>query len=329
MANKDKDKIEDLLDESDYEYEKKIYDEQKQREQELADKKQAAIAERKQREKQAKLERDKQLARERIELMKQKNSQEENAAETQTEETAEGVGEIAVKRSLKKRIESFIYLNKWWLILAGFALFIGGFIIIRQLQIKKADLTVMLIADNDLQFHQNELQSFFEEYVDDVDGNGYVHVDVVIMPLDPTSGSQDQKDYNSKFLANLYSTDSMLVITDSNTQEDYLEIMDRELPSKFKGNKYVDENGFSLNMELIAEKLNCKDMPNDVHISIRQPVATVEDSYETAKKNYDKQLGYLTKMINDLTEKAEKAGDKGLTTEPKKKAAAAVEDSSK
>ncbi|WP_028505566.1 hypothetical protein [Ruminococcus sp. FC2018] len=317
MSDKN-DKAREILDKSDYEYEKKIYEDEKRRQQELEAKKQAAIAARKKREKEAIKERERQLARERIELMKKKNTEDSTLQESGQEEDAQEAQETAVKLSPKKKIQNFIYLNKWWLILAGFVVFIAAFIIYHQLQIKKADLTVMMIANNGLTTKEKELEELFEEYVDDIDGNGYVHVNVIVMPLDPTSNSQDQKDTRSKFLANLYSTESMLVITDTNTEYQYLEIMDHKLSEKFPGNKYVDEIGFSLNMQLVADKIGYKDMPNDVHISIRQPVATVEDSLETAKKNYDTAYKYLEKMIKDLTQKAKDSDDPGLSTPPKK-----------
>ena len=317
MSDKN-DKAREILDKSDYEYEKKIYEDEKRRQQELEAKKQAAIAARKKREKEAIKERERQLARERIELMKKKNTEDSTLQESGQEEDAQEAQETAVKLSPKKKIQNFIYLNKWWLILAGFVVFIAAFIIYHQLQIKKADLTVMMIANNGLTTKEKELEELFEEYVDDSDGNGYVHVNVIVMPLDPPSNSQDQKDTRSKFLANLYSTESMLVITDTNTEYQYLEIMDHKLSEKFPGNKYVDEIGFSLNMQLVADKIGYKDMPNDVHISIRQPVATVEDSLETAKKNYDTAYKYLEKMIKDLTQKAKDSGDPGLSTPPKK-----------
>ncbi len=56
MSDK-KDKAREILDESDYEYEKKIYEEEKRRQQELEEKKQAAIAARKKRQKEAEKDR--------------------------------------------------------------------------------------------------------------------------------------------------------------------------------------------------------------------------------------------------------------------------------
>ena len=318
----------ELLDSEDYEYEKKIYDEQKKQEMELEAKRAALREERKKREKEAQRERERQLAKERIELMKHKgeavnddDKQEESSESESAEEDDDTQDETDTvkKKSFVKKADNFFYHNKWWIGLTVIVLCIGGFILYNELTRKRPDLTVYMIADNDLKQRQQPLEEFFEEYVGDLDGNGYVHVEVQIIPLDRTTNDQTQQDNNTMFLSAIYSTENMLVITDSNTDDYYMEIMDHDLKSRFPDNKYVDENGFSLNMKLMAEKLDFDHMPNDIHISIRQPVATVEDSLETAQKNYDKNYKILEKMINDLTKQAEETNDPGLTTEPTKK----------
>ena len=330
MSDKtEKKDVHDLLDSEDYEYEKEIYDKQKQEQAEIEAKRAALTEERRKREKEAKREHERQLARERIELMKQKSSapadstedsnKNEQLAENQEPEEIEQEEAADNKKSFSKKADNFFYHNKWWLGMAAIILVIGGFILYNELTRKSADLTVIMIADNGLQYRQDELEEFFEEYAEDTDDNGYTHVSVQIIPLDRSNNSQTQLDNNSKFLAELQSTDIMLVITDSNTDEYYMDIMDNELKSKFPDNKYIDDKGFSLNMQLIADKLGYEEMPNDIHISIRKPVATVDDTLETAKENYDKNLKYLEKMISDLTQKAKETNDSGLSTLPKSK----------
>lgn len=325
MADKTDNKNKALLDSDDYEYEKQIYDKQKQQEQELEAKRAALREERKRREKEEKREHERQLAKERIELMKHKGEaqnsdggEDTKASEEQPEVSGEDTSSNK-KKSVVKKADNFFYHNKWWLGMLAIILCVAGFILYNELTRKRPDLVVYMICDNDLQQRQQPLEEFFEEYVDDIDGNGYVHVEVQIIPLDRSLHDQTQMDNNTMFLTQLYSTKNMLVITDSNTDDYYMEIMDSTLKSKFPGNKYVDERGFSLNMKQVADKLEFENMPNDIHISIRQPVATVDDSLETAKKNYDINFKYLEKMINDLTQKAEESNDPGLTTEPKKK----------
>ena len=325
MAEKNENEnAKELLDESDYEYEKQIYDEQKQRQAEIERKRRAIIEERKRREKEAKIEHDKQIAKERIELMKLKNgvsSAQSTVVEIENddEQTDDDNESVQSKSSFKKKADNFFYQNKWWLGIASIVLIVGIFLLYGQLTKKDPDLTVIVIANNDLEFKQDQLGKLFEEYVDDVDGNGYVHVSVIPIPL----GKKDEKgveqtQYRSQFLTLLHSTEDMIVVTDSDTDPYYMEIMDHDLKSKFPGNKYIDENGFSLNMKLVADKLEYENMPNDIHVSIRQDVPTVEDSLETAKKNYDKSFKCLEKMVNDLTKQAEQTNDPGLKAKEKK-----------
>ena len=331
MADKnDKNNSRALLDSEDYEYEKAIYDKEQQQQAELEAKRRAATEERKRREKEAQKEHERQLAKERLELIKQKgaNAEPAKAEENEpveedeienTEQSDEQTETVVKKKSIVKKADNFFYHNKWWIGLSALVIFVAGFILYNELTKKRPDLTVYMIADNDLELRQPLLEEFFEQYVDDVDDNGYVHVEVQIIPLDRSQNNQNQMDNNTMFLTEIHSTENMLVITDSNTDDYYMEIMDHDLKSKFPDNKYVDERGFSLNMQLVADQLEFEDMPNDVHISIRQAVATVDDSLETAQKNYDRNFGYLKKMIEDLTEKAKETNDQGLKTQPKNK----------
>ena len=92
--------------------------------------------------------------------------------------------------------------------------------------------------------------------------------------------------------------------------------MTPELPKEFPNNKYVDDMGMSWNMEVMAKEHNFENMPNDIHLSMRTPVKTLGDSKETMQENYDKAFKVFKRIVDDMTEKAVEAGDKGLTTEP-------------
>ena len=138
-----------------------------------------------------------------------------------------------------------------------------------------------------------------------------------MIPLNSHSDDYQQQNVNStKFLAQLQGGESILVITDSNTDEEFKSIMTPELPKEFPNNKYVDDMGMSWNMEIMAKELNFENMPNDIHLSMRTPVKTLGDSKETMQENYDKAFKVFKRIVDDMTEKAEEAGDKGLTTEP-------------
>ena len=269
-------------------------------------------AERRERERQEEKERERRLAQERIELMKLKSGVIDES-ESSIKEEHDQIREL---HGFEK-VQNFFYHNKVWIIFTIFIIAVAAFIFIDAARREKADLTVLMIANNGLETRQEELEEFFEKYTDDLDGNGYVHVEVIMIPLNSHSDDYQQQNVNStKFLAQLQGGESILVITDSNTDEEFKSIMTPELPKEFPNNKYVDDMGMSWNMEIMAKELNFENMPNDIHLSMRTPVKTLGDSKETMQENYDKAFKVFKRIVDDMTEKAEEAGDKGLTTEP-------------
>ena len=292
-----------LEDADDAEYERTLAQQRREAEERERQVLEQAEAERRERERQEEKERERRLAQERIELMKLKSGVIDES-ESSIKEEHDQIREL---HGFEK-VQNFFYHNKVWII---FTIFIDA------ARREKADLTVLMIANNGLETRQEELEEFFEKYTDDLDGNGYVHVEVIMIPLNSHSDDYQQQNVNStKFLAQLQGGESILVITDSNTDEEFKSIMTPELPKEFPNNKYVDDMGMSWNMEIMAKELNFENMPNDIHLSMRAPVKTLGDSKETMQENYDKAFKVFKRIVDDMTEKAVEAGDKGLTTEP-------------
>lgn len=301
-----------LIDDEDYEYEKSLADQARaarEREQELYEQQLEA---KKRQEKLAEKEREERLKRERLELMKLRSGvidEEESTIKEEHHEKTELHG--------KAWIANFIYHYKFMIIFIVFMLAAAVFILIDTLRRERADLTVVVISNNGLETRNEELEEFFEKYTDDLDGNGYVHVDVIMAPQGPnTSRYLGQDPDNTKLLAALQEGKDILFITDSNTDEEFMQLMDPTLPSRFPDSKYIDEDGLSLNFGFLAEELRFENMPNDVHLSMRYPTTTFGDSKETMQENYDKSMKTLEKMLADLTERAEQTNDQGLETEP-------------
>ena len=301
-----------LLDDEDFEYEKTLAEQAKaarEREEELY---LQQLEEQKQREKQREKEREERLKRERLELMKLKSGVISDEEATIKEEHTE-------KTQLhgKAWVANFVYHYKFMIIFVVFLIIVTTFIIIDTVRREKADLTVVMIANNGLQTRQEELEEFFEKYTPDFDGNGYVHVDVVICPQGPdTSQVLGQDPNNTKLIAQMQEGKAVLFITDSNTEEDFMMMMTPALAADFPDSKYVDEDGMSWNFGFLAEELRFENMPNDIHLSMRIPVKTLGDTKKTMQENYDKSLEVFGNMLEDLTKRAEEAGDKGLETEP-------------
>lgn len=301
-----------LLDSDDYEYEKNIAMHRKEMERREQEAMERALAEQKEREKQEEKEREHRIAQERIELMKLKSGVIDESESTIKEEH----DQIRELHGFEK-VSNFFYHNKLWIIFGAFIIVVTAFIVIDSLRREKADLTVLMIANNGLETRQEELETFFEKYTDDIDGNGYVHVSVIEIPLNPNSTDyQGQNVNNTKFLAQLQSGETIMVITDSNTDEDFMAIMKSDLKKDFPDNPYIDDKGMSWNMEIMAEELSYENMPNDVHLSLRTPVKTTGDSKEKMEENYEKSYTVFKRIVEDMTQKAEESGDKGLSTEP-------------
>ena len=301
-----------LEDADDAEYERTLAQQRREAEERERQVLEQAEAERRERERQEEKERERRLAQERIELMKLKSGVIDES-ESSIKEEHDQIREL---HGFEK-VQNFFYHNKVWIIFTIFIIAVAAFIFIYAARREKADLTVLMIANNGLETRQEELENFFEKYTDDLDGNGYVHVEVIMIPLNSHSDDYQQQNVNStKFLAQLQGGESILVITDSNTDEEFKSIMTPELPKEFPNNKYVDDMGMSWNMEVMAKELNFENMPNDIHLSMRMPVKTLGDSKETMQENYDKAFKVFKRIVDDMTEKAVEAGDKGLTTEP-------------
>ncbi|MEF2797688.1 MAG: hypothetical protein U0M95_06665 [Ruminococcus sp.] len=297
----------------DYDYEKAIAEDERSKRLEEENAYRSAAEEQKKKERQEREERDRRIAQEHIELMKLKSGVIERSEIIKEEHEA--------KRELHgaERLSNFWYHNKIWIIFIAFLLAVAGYITYDTITREKPDITVMMIADNGLQLRTEELEAFFEKYTDDLNGDGKVHVSVLALPL--TSGSADtmQQGYQSKFLAQLQSSECIMVITDSNTKPDFQEIMKSDLSNDFPDNPYIDEKGLSLNFKFLAEELKYEYLPNDVHLCLRIPIKTVSDSLEEMKESYNKNFEIFSRIAEDLAKTAEETNDPGLPTEPVKK----------
>lgn len=305
-----------LIPDDDYEYEKQLAEQEKKRREREEAERIADIERQKQLEKQ----RDKRIQAEKIELIKLKNG-----VINESESIKEEHDQIRELHGLEK-VSNFWFHHKVIIIFAAFIVFACGFIFYETLSKDKPDLTVMMIANNGLSYRQEELEDFFEQYTDDLNGDGKVYVSVLIAPLDNTSRDEIMMANQSKFFANLQTADCMLFITDSNTDEDIKGLMKSDLADDFKDNDYITAQGLSLNMKLFAQQIKFENMPNDVVLSIRQPTDTINTSLEEMRKSYDVNFKVFSKIANDLSSKAKETDDPGLTTEPLKKDSSSTSD---
>lgn len=313
MSKIDIDKDNELLQDEDAEYEKKLADLERERQRAVEEAEQKAREQREEQERADRKRREKQNALDRIELMKLKNGVIEES-ETIKEEHEE-------KRVLKgkEKLANFWYHNKFMILFFGFILAVVAYITISEILRVRPDLTIMMIADNGLQYRQEELETFFEKYVDDLNDDGEVKVSVMIIPLNNNNlNDQVQQANQTKFMAQIQIPDIIMVLTDSNIEERLKEVFKHDLSKDFPDNKYIDEMGLSLNFGFLAQDLKYENMPYDIHLSLREPTETYRDKKEVMDKIYDTAFVVFKRIVEDLTKRAEETNDQGLTTAPTK-----------
>ncbi len=302
----------DFIPEDDYEYERKLAEEEQQRRAEAEERQQKLAEERRQRERQAREARDRRIAQDKLDLMKMKAG-----IATEDEEIKE---EHTEKRELHgwEKVSNIWYHDKMWIILGTFFALVIGFIIYDTVTKVDPDVEILLICDNVLQNDESAklLEKRIEQYTPDINGDGNVKVQVIICPLNDYKYNMIYQTNSQKFFANLQQDRIIMVLTDSNTDPDLQALMTTELPAKIPDNPYIDDKGLSLNFGFLAEELNAPLLPNDIHLCMRRPVNTLDGNIEDMQKNFDRDLQIITDLANALAQQAKETGDEGLKTEP-------------
>ncbi|MCR5143461.1 MAG: hypothetical protein K6C68_13230 [Ruminococcus sp.] len=302
----------ELLPDDDLEFEREYAEQQRKRQQEIIENRRRIAEEKRKREKQEREERDRRIAQDKLDLVKMKAGiadEQETIKEKHEEERVLSFGEKAA---------NFWYHEKMWIILALFAAAVVTFMIIDTVRREKPDLEILLICDNALALDDQRvlLEDKLEQYVPDRNGDGKVCVSILNCALNENKIDIQYNNNSQKFYANLQQGSIIMVITDSNTDPDLQALMVNDLPDRFPDNKYVDEDGLSLNFGFLADELQCEKLPNDIHLCMRRPVSTLDGNIEDMQKNFDEDLEVFTAIAEGLAEQASASGDKGLPTDP-------------
>ncbi|MGN1133966.1 MAG: hypothetical protein ACI4RN_05865 [Oscillospiraceae bacterium] len=289
----------------DYEYEKEMA-EQARKQKLLA---QQAEKARREKEIQEQKNREKRLQQERIELLKLKNGVIDDSEEFQEHHDPK------IELHGTAKLANIWYHFKWIILFVAFLILVAGYITYDTLSRTKPDLQILMVANNGLQYREEELENFFEKYMTDINDDGEVKAEVIIAPLDKNKLDEMHTTYQNKVAGALQSGDALMLICDSNTDETVQEIF-KNVKSEFPDNKYITDKGLSLNMQLFAKEIDFESLPNDVYLAIRQPAKTMNCSLEEMNEKYDINFKVFSKIANDLNKQATETNDPGLTTEP-------------
>ena len=289
-----------------------ILEEQKswitEKEAEAEERRQALLAEREKKEKE---EYAKKIQQDRIELMRLKQGI-ITESDTIYEEKEE-----KPKMSFWKKLGNFLYHSKWWLGITVFIVGVFVFLIVDYVTKVRPDMIVLLITDDtEMQNHRQQLEEYLEQFTDDENGDGKVHVDIYPIPV---SDNIDDMDYftgnSTKLSAEFQMGEAVMVITDAKANE-YIMADETltDLSEKYTGHENIRGNGYYLRHTDFATKIDYPgNVDRDLSIGLRAPVKT-SDSKEKMQKTYDVAEKVLLRVMDDLDNTTEP--EDIVTTEP-------------
>ncbi len=273
---------------------REIDEQEAQREEERRAKQREILA---QKEKEEKEEYAKQIQRERIELIRQKQGI------TTENDTIHEEAEEKLKLSLGKKIANFFYHSKWWLWISVFIVGVFVFLLVDYLTQEKPDMIVMVLTDDSyFQNYTKNLEEYFEQFTDDENGDGKVHVDIYPIPVTDDIGDMDYYTGNAtKLSAEFHMADSVLILTDAKANE-YISAEETlaDLETLYPGHDNIRGNGYYLRHTDFATKVGYTGkVDRDLALSLRTPIKTY-DSKEEMQENYDIAEKVLLRIMDDL-----------------------------
>ncbi len=248
-------------------------------------------------EKKEREEYEKQIQQDKIELIRLKQGV-ITESETIHEEKEE-----KIKLSFWKKISNFFYHSKWWLPITAIIVAIFAFLVYDYFSREKADLIVMLLTDDDqMQTHTEELELYIEQFVDDENGDGKIHVDIYPIPVNDDIGAMDYYTGNmTKLSTEMQLADSILILTDAKANEIILADQTLEnLEDIYPDEDLVRGVGYYVRHTDFATKIDYEgSVPRDLCFSLRTPIKTY-DSLEEMQENYDIAKKVLDRIMEDL-----------------------------
>lgn len=240
----------------------------------------------------ARSQHEKELAEKKIELMKLKTGVIEES------DTIKEVHEEAPKLTFGEKVENIWYRSKWIIIFVIFCIVAGGYIIYSQVTSEKADMTVLVVMDNNaLYARTEELEEFLEGYCDDLDGNGYVHVLVYNIVLNDLEDVTSSTSAQAQIMTQLMTGDNIMIISDGTTE---FEVHDFTTDEGYDDD-CMTEYGIVLNCALTREELKWEAMPDELYIGMREPAELTGTKIEAMQANFDELLPMFNRLYETIS----------------------------
>ncbi len=278
-----------------------LNDEDRQYELERIEQEKAAIEEEKRRKEQEAEERkeyEKKLQEEHLELIKLKNG-----AITDSDIIKE-VHEEKIELHGMAWVKNFWWHNKYIILLVLFFVAVFAYITYDTLSRTDPDMQIIMTCINGLINRTDELEDLFEEYCEDLNGDGEVYVQVIEAPIasDVTDYTTTEK-YQSVIQANLQTADIIFFVSDEAILSDESGVAEAFADlTEYYDSELVDENGLHLTGEYVQKKLKWEsNFPDDMYIAMREPVKTLKDSKSEMQENFDAAKEIMDQLVEDFT----------------------------
>lgn len=238
------------------------------------------------------------LREERLELMRLKQGVIEES------ETIHEEHEEKKKYTVSQKISNFFYHNKWWMGMAGFFVFVAGYLTWQMVTAVHPDMIVLLVAHDDY-FNaacSENIGTLFEQYIEDVNGDGKVTVDVYYIPAsEETAERSGYTGDSTKLFAEFQTGEAVLVISDADADAFIVPENNLvDLEEWFGDYAQTEDERFYLSDTDFAEAVGWEEkLDEDLYIGIRQVKKTM-DSEEKMQEVYDISFPALVRFVEQF-----------------------------
>ncbi len=243
-----------------------------------------------------KLRYEQRLRREKIEMLLKKQGIENDEEQ---EDDSEEDEESQQPMSFKKKLENFWYHYKIQFIVAVAVIVFGGYMVIDLITKTNPDIAIISVVDNGLYNRMGDLEDYFEQYCEDLNGDGEVYVQIIHCPMNETDTSTAAQNYAQKLYSNLQAGRTVVVLTDDVSAYSVEQVAFEDLTKKFPGNKHVTEKGVSLTGDELKQAISWQLMPQDMVLKVRIPVRTLSSDISVMEESCNNALEFIERLIND------------------------------
>lgn len=197
-----------------------------------------------------------------------------------------------------KRVENFLYHNKWFVIIGVFAALVIGYMIYQTATKEREDLYVLAISTTNksgIYTKQTDIEKALEKYCPDFDGNGYVHVGVNYMNLSTENGVSEITDADRyKFMAEIMTGDSQLFLSDTGIVDEINAAAEKEIQffmdfsEEYPEAALFEGAGLQLNTTEWKTDARWETCPDIVMLFVRDEYENMTGNSEEAQKQRER-----------------------------------------